>query len=666
MSSDKKLGSSWTPPSEDVIENLGMHTFSDEDFGGIQNDSLVDENINDDKIVKGKNNRRKNTLLKKSSDEVELPSDTQKGVIDSTRVESYINNEEKPVAEVKVADIFATGIIEAHTDARIDALESKDSSNIDIDVTTENETEEHIANIFADNTFVQSNKLPLEKQTHINASSATDSGINEFVIDNIFDRKIEDKVVIDEVKDIFSSSPSDFVTSEKQINLNQSDKAYSKFSNWDMERKSSQFVRLTPIVEQILRVAGSDVDVQKYAHDLVLTTNPEVEAKQKELILDLLRLKIGASPVKISNPDDSTAIFEIVYDELLGLSVIGDLWRDDEVTEIMVDRWDRITVEKNGKLLETTLKFKNAEHAASVARNLAIRISDRALSSSIPLVTAELPNARVTFAFGAVVKGGLSITLRKFRRLLTLDELKAKSSLNEEMVNFLSDAVRARAGILVSGGTGTGKTTIINLLSTFIPENERVITIEDAFELNISAKHVVSLQTKEASSRDDQISITMADLLRNTLRMRPDRIIVGEIREGEGASVMLAAANTGHDGTMTTIHASSANLALNERLVDLVRDVRNSPDEAIKRTIMAAFDVVVQVSRGRKGQRYISDIAVVDRSNYVNNELRPLSIFIGEEAKDGTVNHRRAGKVDPNGLLGLKLSMIGVPEERWG
>lgn len=666
MSSDKKLGSSWTPPSEDAIENLGMHTFSDEDFGGIQNDSLVDENINDDKIVKGKNNRRKNTLLKKSSDDSELPSDTQTGVIDSTRVESDTNNGEKPVAEVKVADIFATDIIEAHADPRIDASESTDSGKIDIDVTTENETGEHIANIFADNTFVQSNKLPLEKQTHIHASSATDSDIKEFVIDNIFDRKIEDKVVIDEVKDIFSSSPSDFVTSEKQINLNQSDKAYSKFSNWDMERKSSQFVRLTPIVEQILRVAGSDVDVQKYAHDLVLTTNPEVEAKQKELILDLLRLKIGASPVKISNPDDSTAIFEIVYDELLGLSVIGDLWRDDEVTEIMVDRWDRITVEKNGKLVETTLKFKNAEHAASVARNLAIRISDRALSSSIPLVTAELPNARVTFAFGAVVKGGLSITLRKFRRLLTLDELKAKSSLNEEMVNFLSDAVRARAGILVSGGTGTGKTTIINLLSTFIPENERVITIEDAFELNISAKHVVSLQTKEASSRDDQISITMADLLRNTLRMRPDRIIVGEIREGEGASVMLAAANTGHDGTMTTIHASSANLALNERLVDLVRDVRNSPDEAIKRTIMAAFDVVVQVSRGRKGQRYISDIAVVDRSNFVNNELRPLSIFIGEEAKDGTVKHRRAGKVDPNGLLGLKLSMIGVPEERWG
>ena len=332
----------------------------------------------------------------------------------------------------------------------------------------------------------------------------------------------------------------------------------------------------------------------------------------------------------------------------------------------MVDRWDKITVEKNGKLQETTLKFKNAEHAASVARNLAIRISDRALSSSIPLVTAELPNARVTFAFGAVVKGGLSITLRKFRRLLTLDELKAKRSLSEDMVSFLSDAVRARAGILVSGGTGTGKTTIINLLSTFIPENERVITIEDAFELNISAKHVVSLQTKEASSRDDQISITMADLLRNTLRMRPDRIIVGEIREGEGASVMLAAANTGHDGTMTTIHASSADLALNERLVDLVRDVRNSPDEAIKRTIMAAFDVVVQVSRGRKGQRYISDIAVVDRSNYVNNELKPLSIFIGEEAKDGTVNHRRVGKVVPNGLLGLKLNMIGVPEERWG
>ena len=666
MSSDKKLGSSWTPPSDDVIENLGMHTFSDEDFGGIKNDSLADENINEDNIVKGKNNRRKNTLLKKASDGFDLPIKPNLDISDPTSIEVKSSNKIETTNEIIVADIFATDKTFS-TPAATPEAESELTKIPDLELKSKDDkAEDHIADIFAENTVAQTRELPQEKQSLNKTSDSTSSNTKESNVDNIFDRKAEDSVNNDEIKDIFSSSSSNSLSGDKQINLMQNDRAYSKFSNWDMDRKSSQFVRLTPIVEQILRVAGSDVDVQKYAHDLVLTTNPEIEAKQKELILDLLRLKIGASAVKISNPDDSTAIFEIVYDELLGLSVIGDLWRDDEVTEIMVDRWDRITVEKNGKLLETTLKFKNAEHAASVARNLAIRISDRALSSSIPLVTAELPNARVTFAFGAVVKGGLSITLRKFRRLLTLDELKAKSSLNEEMVNFLSDAVRARAGILVSGGTGTGKTTIINLLSTFIPENERVITIEDAFELNISAKHVVSLQTKEASSRDDQISITMADLLRNTLRMRPDRIIVGEIREGEGASVMLAAANTGHDGTMTTIHASSANLALNERLVDLVRDVRNSPDEAIKRTIMAAFDVVVQVSRGRKGQRYISDIAVVDRSNYVNNELRPLSIFIGEEAKDGTVSHRRAGKVDPNGLLGLKLSMIGVPEERWG
>ena len=265
---------------------------------------------------------------------------------------------------------------------------------------------------------------------------------------------------------------------------------------------------------------------------------------------------------------------------------------------------------------------------------LALKVSDRAVSRAIPLVTAELPSARVTFAFGAVVKGGLSITIRKFRPLLGLEDLLRYGSLDEAMVAFLSDAVRARAGILVSGGTGTGKTTIVNLLSSFIPDTERVVSIEDAFELKLANTHVVSLQTKEASSLDDTVSVSLSELLRNTLRMRPDRIIVGEIREGAGAMVMLSAASTGHDGTLTTVHANSADGAVNERLPDLIRQSRGGLEtETILRSIINAFDLVIHVTRTRDGRRYLSEVSAL--CGIVDGRIELQPVFSGTETSEG-------------------------------
>ena len=432
----------------------------------------------------------------------------------------------------------------------------------------------------------------------------------------------------------------------------------------DYESMVLDYDRLWPIVDQVSHAGAADVEIQKIAQNLQLSRDPNLDNLQKDNLKDSIKYKISSNGISI-NQEDFEIILDMVYDEILGISVLGILWRDDDVTEIMVDRWDKISVEKNGKLLLTNLRFRDNNHAKAVARNLALRISDRALSSSIPLVTAELPDARVTFAFGSVVKGGISITLRKFRRLFTLDELLKRNSLSFKMSEFLKIAVKSRAGILVSGGTGTGKTTIINLLSSFIPDNERVVTIEDAFELNIDAQHVVSLQTKEASSRDDEIKVTLADLLINTLRMRPDRIIVGEIREGDGANVMLQAANTGHDGTMTTIHASSSELALNERLVDLVREVRKSPDDAIKRTIVAAFDLVIQVSRGRKGQRFLSQISLVDRTYLKDGSIKPLDLFTGEEGSSGEIIFKQVNKIPLNSELYVKMINAGVNMREW-
>jgi Flp pilus assembly CpaF family ATPase len=420
-----------------------------------------------------------------------------------------------------------------------------------------------------------------------------------------------------------------------------------------------------PIVEQFRNYVSTDAVLQAKAKELILTRDAEVNEHQKYEIVSLLTKSLAARGGIAYKPEQMGPALDLLYDEIVGISVLGDLWRDDNVTEIMVDRWDRVVVEFNGKLQVTDVRFRDAEHANDVARSLALRVSDRSVSQKLPLVTAELPQARVTFCYGPVVRGGLSITIRKFRPLLTLETLLANNSVNQELVELLRDLVHARATILVSGGTGTGKTTIINLLSSFIPDSERVITIEDAFELQLTNTHVVSLQTKEASSSDDQVSVTLSDLLRNTLRMRPDRIIVGEVREGEGALTMLAAANTGHDGTMTTIHANSPSMAVNERLTDLIRQTRATPDDVAKRTIASAFDVVVQVSRTSKGQRFISEVAALEPSSIVAGQVLPETMFVGEEGPDGKITFRRSGRIRPDSRLGRKLAMTLVNPRRW-
>jgi len=402
------------------------------------------------------------------------------------------------------------------------------------------------------------------------------------------------------------------------------------------ERSDADIERAWNVVDQTIALVQSDIQLQRAVTGIPLTSDAGTFRRECDEVHQSLRRKmasLGIAPAGLGNVE---TVLDLVVDEISGISVLGDLFRDPSVDEILVDRWDVVSVERGGKLERTPVRFRSPQHAEGCARALALKVSDRAVSRAIPLVTAELPAARVTFAFGAVVKGGLVITIRKFRPLLGLDDLLRYGSLDEDMVAFLRDAVRARAGILVSGGTGTGKTTIINLLSSFIPDSERVISIEDAFELKLANTHVVSLQTKEASSLDDTISVGLAELLRNTLRMRPDRIIVGEIREGAGAMVMLAAASTGHDGTLTTVHANSAEGAVNERLPDLVRQGRGGLEtDTILRSIVNAFDLVIHVGRTRHGNRYIAQIAALDGVDAAGGRIRLTPLFTGTETPDG-------------------------------
>jgi len=418
---------------------------------------------------------------------------------------------------------------------------------------------------------------------------------------------------------------------------------------------AEEVARAWRIVDQTLAIVQADTALQQVTADAVLTTDPVEYAAQRTSIHGALRRKMAAFNISPSGVVDIETILDLVVDEISGISVLGELFRDPGVDEILVDRWDLVSVERGGQLERTPIRFRDPQHAESCARSLALKVSDRAVSRAIPLVTAELPSARVTFAFGSVVKGGLSITIRKFRPLLGLDDLLRYGSLDTDMAGFLRAAVQARAGILVSGGTGTGKTTIVNLLSSFIPDTERVISIEDAFELKLANTHVVSLQTKEASSLDDTVSVTLAELLRNTLRMRPDRIIVGEIREGAGTMVMLSAASTGHDGTLTTVHANSADGAVNERLPDLVRQGRGGLEtETILRSITNAFELVVHVSRTRDGRRYLAEISALAGIDQAQGRIRLRPVFTGEETPQGVVFSRR--ELDPGTDLAHRMT----------
>lgn len=419
-------------------------------------------------------------------------------------------------------------------------------------------------------------------------------------------------------------------------------------------------------VDAVLGVVNSDSRVAMALQDFHLTRDRDEDLAQRRRFRALLEpLLINQGRTIIMNPADIEDVFNLAYSEVVGLGPLDELWWDDETTEILVDGPDLVYIERSGHLQLTPVRFRSLDHAQTLARTLSTHISDRSVNPSNPLVTAELPGARVTFCYGtAVVRSGISITIRKFRSLLGMEQLLGYGSLNQEMVDFLQQAVTARATTMVSGGTGSGKTSMINALSAYIPDHERIVTIEDAFELQLKNRFVVSLQTKERASGDDQVSITQADLLVNSLRMRPDRIIVGEIREPSGAQVMLQAANTGHDGTMSTIHANTADAAMNFRLAGLLRTATGMSDDVALREVATAVDLVVQVTR-RAGMRFVSEISAVDISDVHGRAIEPQLLFAGEIGPDGKPQFRRVGALRGDTVLGIKFAEAGLDTTRW-
>jgi pilus assembly protein CpaF len=303
-------------------------------------------------------------------------------------------------------------------------------------------------------------------------------------------------------------------------------------------------------------------------------------------------------------------LLDEVMDDLSGFGPIQPLLDDPNVSEVMVNGSQNVYVERNGKVIKTDIVFENNDHVLQIIDRIVLPLGRR-IDANRPTVDARLPDgSRVNAVIPPVAIDGPAITIRKFsKERLTIDQLVAFGSLTQSMAEFLQACVAARLNILISGGTGSGKTTLLNILSGFIPEDERIVTIEDAAELQLQQDHVVRLETKLPNA-DGSGGVTIRDLVRNSLRMRPERIVVGEVRGGEALD-MLQAMNTGHDGSLTTLHANAPRDAISRlETMSLMAGIE-LPVKVVREQIASAVDLIVQQSRLRDGSRKVTQITEV-------------------------------------------------------
>jgi pilus assembly protein CpaF len=340
-----------------------------------------------------------------------------------------------------------------------------------------------------------------------------------------------------------------------------------------------------------------------------LEASPPPPARRKEVINQYLQAVYQQTKLQLPNTIREQLFHEIL-DEMLGYGPIQSFLDDPDVSEVMVNGPNKVYIEKKGKLTKTNVIFENNEQVLRIINKI-ISPLGRRVDSDSPTVDARLPDgSRVNAVIPPVAIDGPSITIRKFNKeKLKVEQLINFGSMSKEMAELLKACVISRLNIIISGGTGSGKTTLLNVLSSFIPEDERIVTVEDAAELQLQQDHVVRLESKPPNA-DGVGSVTIRDLVKNCLRMRPDRIVVGEVRGGEALD-MLQAMNTGHDGSLTTLHANTPRDALSRLETMCLMSGLDLPLKVIRQQIASAIDLIIQQSRLKDGTRKITAITEV-------------------------------------------------------
>ncbi|MEW6751091.1 MAG: CpaF family protein [Candidatus Latescibacterota bacterium] len=363
-------------------------------------------------------------------------------------------------------------------------------------------------------------------------------------------------------------------------------------------------------------------------------------------------------------PETRQRLVAETQDEVLGLGPLEPYMHRPEVSDILVNGHERVYLEEHGKLRLTGTRFKDDDHLRKIIDRIVVRVGRR-LDEASPMVDARLEDgSRVNAIIPPLPVDGPVLSIRRFRtNVLSIDDLVGQGSICEAIFTFLRSAVRARLNTIVSGGTGSGKTTLLNILSAYIPADERIITIEDSAELKLQQPHVVRLETRQPNI-EGQGTVTQRDLLRNALRMRPDRILIGEVR-GNEIYDMLQAMNTGHDGSLTTVHANSNRDTLLRLETLMLLSGIDIPSRAVRELISSSIDLIVHVSRFSDGTRRVSSVSEIVGMEEAVISMQELFQFQRTGvAQDGRILDRFvATGIRPKCLERLRASGIHIPPE---
>nr|WP_206325388.1 MULTISPECIES: CpaF family protein [unclassified Streptomyces] len=397
----------------------------------------------------------------------------------------------------------------------------------------------------------------------------------------------------------------------------------------------------------------------KLLEEIDLTEMSALAAAERRARLERVLGHIISREGPVLSTAERGRLIRRVVDEALGLGVLEPLLEDASITEIMVNGPDQIYIERAGRVELLPLRFASHDQLMQTIERIVSTVNRR-VDESNPMVDARLPSGeRVNVVIPPLSLTGATLTIRRFPRAYTLHEMIGLGSLDEQMLMLLSGLVQAKFNIIVSGATGTGKTTLLNALSGLVPEGERIITIEDSAELQLQQSHVIRLEARPPNI-EGRGQVTIRDLVRNSLRMRPDRIIVGEVRGGETLD-MLQAMSTGHDGSLATVHANSAEDALMRLQTLASMSEVKVPFEALRDQINSAVDVLVQLTRHPDGTRRVTEIAILASHGRERFLLATICHFRAEPlSADGRVHGRYVHQPLPR-RVAERLYMAGQP-----